>query len=333
MVRSLRSLSTSVPVTYPALACGGLSTGAECVLTVEDEADRARMKFIAPNSESGASGKDCLETLLAVKNLSVAYHGADGSRQQAVENASFEIGTGEVLGLMGESGCGKTSIALALLGLLAAGQAQVSGSIQFRGKELLTMGEREMRGIRGAGISVVFQEPGIALNPVMRVRDQVAEVIHAHSTFSWEKCRTDAQLALVRVGLPDTPRIFSAYPHQLSGGQRQRVALAQALVCEPALVLADEPTASVDARSQHELLALFGQLQREVGIAILLISHSAEVQARLADRLMVMERGKIVEQGQFEELYRRPAHACTRAMLRTPVAAEVAEDLDFATVT
>jgi len=333
MVRSLRSLSTSVPVTYPALACGGLSTGAERVLTVEDEADRARMKFIAPNSESGASGKDCLETLLAVKNLSVAYHGADGSRQQAVENASFEIGTGEVLGLMGESGCGKTSIALALLGLLAAEQAQVSGSIQFRGKELLTMGEREMRGIRGAGISVVFQEPGIALNPVMRVRDQVAEVIHAHKTFSWEKCRTDAQLALVRVGLPDTPRIFSAYPHQLSGGQRQRVALAQALVCEPALVIADEPTASVDARSQHELLALFGQLQREVGIAILLISHSAEVQARLADRLMVMERGKIVEQGQFEELYRRPAHACTRTMLRTPVAAEVAEELDFATVT
>ena len=293
----------------------------------------ARMKFIAPNSESGASGKDCLETLLAVKNLSVAYHGADGSRQQAVENASFEIGTGEVLGLMGESGCGKTSIALALLGLLAAEQAQVSGSIQFRGKELLTMGEREMRGIRGAGISMVFQEPGIALNPVMRVRDQVAEVIHAHKNMSWEKCRADAQLALVRVGLPDTQRIFSAYPHQLSGGQRQRVALAQALVCEPALVIADEPTASVDARSQHELLALFGQLQREVGISILLISHSAEVQARLADRLMVMERGKIVEQGQFEELYRRPAHAGTRAMLRTPVAAEVAEELDFATVT
>jgi microcin C transport system ATP-binding protein len=290
----------------------------------------ARMKFIAPNSESG---KDCLETLLAVKNLSVAYHGADGSRQQAVENASFEIGTGEVLGLMGESGCGKTSIALALLGLLAAEQAQVSGSIQFRGKELLTMGEREMRGIRGAGISMVFQEPGIALNPVMRVRDQVAEVIHAHKTFSWEKCRADAQVALVRVGLPDTPRIFSAYPHQLSGGQRQRVALAQALVCEPALVIADEPTASVDARSQQELLALFGQLQREVGVAILLISHSAEVQARLADRLMVMERGKIVEQGKFEELYRRPAHACTRAMLRTAVAAEVAEELDFATVT
>ena len=274
-----------------------------------------------------------METLLAVKNLNVAYRGADGSTQVAVENASCEIGAGEVLGLMGESGCGKTSIALALLGLLAAEQAQVSGSIQFRGKELLTMGEREMREIRGSGISMVFQEPGIALNPVMRVREQVAEVIHAHKQMSWEKCRGKAQSALVRVGLPDTPRIFSAYPHQLSGGQRQRVTLAQALACEPALVIADEPTASVDARSQRELLCLLQRLQREMGIAILMISHSAEVQARLADRLMVMERGRIVEQGRFEELYRRPSHPCTRAMLRAPMAAGVAEELDFATVT
>jgi ABC-type glutathione transport system ATPase component len=274
-----------------------------------------------------------LENLLTVKNLSVAYRSADGNTQQAVENASFEIGAGEVLGLMGESGCGKTSIALALMGLLTAEQGQVSGSIRFRGKELLTLSEREMRAIRGSGVSMVFQEPGIALNPVMRVRDQVAEVIRAHKKSIWQKCREDAQLALVRVGLPDTPRIFSAYPHQLSGGQRQRVALAQALACEPALVIADEPTASVDARSQQELLSLLQRLQREMGIAILLISHSAEVQARLADRLMVMERGKIVEQGRFEELYRHPAHACTRAMLRAPLVADVAEEPDFATAT
>ena len=272
-----------------------------------------------------------METLLAVKNLSVAYRVADGSTQRAVENASFEIGAGEVLGLMGESGCGKTSIALALLGLLTNEQAQVSGSIEFRGKELLTTNEREMREIRGSGISMVFQEPGIALSPVMRVRDQVAEVIHAHKKESWKKCREDAQSALVRVGLPDTQRIFSAYPHQLSGGQRQRVALAQAIACEPALLIADEPTASVDARSQQELIALLRQLQRDSGIAILLISHSAEVQARLADRLMVMERGRVVEQGQFEKLYRHPSQACTRAMLRAPVAVDVAEERrDFA---
>ena len=266
-----------------------------------------------------------------MKNLSVAYRVADGSTHRAVENASFEIGAGEVLGLMGESGCGKTSIALALLGLLGKEQAQVSGSIEFRGKELFTTSEREMREIRGSGISMVFQEPGIALSPVMRVRDQVAEVIHAHKKATSKKCREDAQSALVRVGLPDTQRIFSAYPHQLSGGQRQRVALAQAIACEPALLITDEPTASVDARSQQELIALLRELQRDSGIAILLISHSAEVQARLADRLMVMERGRVVEQGQFEKLYRHPSQACTRAMLRAPVAVDVAEERrDFA---
>ncbi len=242
-----------------------------------------------------------MHTLLAVKNLSVSYRCADQSRQHAVENVSFGIGTGEVLGLMGESGSGKTSIALALLGLLCNERADVSGSIEFLGKELLAMDQSALRAIRGAGISMVFQEPEIALNPVMRVRDQVAEVIHAHKDLRWAQCRADAELSLARVGLPNTQRIFSAYPHQLSGGQRQRVALAQALVCEPALVIADEPTASLDARSQDELLMLLRELQRELRISILLISHSAEVQARLADRLMVMARGRIVEQGRFEE--------------------------------
>jgi ABC-type glutathione transport system ATPase component len=274
-----------------------------------------------------------MQTLLTVKNLNIAYRCADGSPQQRVENASFEIGAGEVLGLMGESGCGKTSIALALLGVLSNQQAQVSGSIEFRGKELLTMDRKTLRTIRGAGISMVFQEPGIALSPVMRVRDQVAEVIHAHRKLRWEQCRIDAELALVRVGLPNTQRIFSAYPHQLSGGQRQRVVLAQALAGDPELVIADEPTASVDARSQNELLALLQQLRRDLGIAILLISHTAEVQARLADRMLVMDRGRIVEQGRFEELYRNPSHACTRAMLRTNALLDVSEEMDFEMVT
>ena len=180
---------------------------------------------------------------------------------------------------------------------------------------------------------MVFQEPGIALNPVMQVRDQVAEVIHAHKDLRWKQCRENAELALVRVGLPNDRRIFSAYLHQLSKGQQQRVSLAQALACEPALVIADEPTASLDARSQDELLALLRGLQRESRISILLISHSAEVQARLADRLMVMNQGRIVERGRFEELYRNPLHACTRAMLRTGAPANVVEDLDFEMVT
>ena len=273
------------------------------------------------------------QTLLEVKNLSVHYRGADASQQHAVENVSFDIGAGDVLGLMGESGCGKTSIALALLGLLPKERAHVSGSIRFLGKELLAMDQSALRAIRGAGISMVFQEPEIALNPVMRVRDQVAEVIHAHRDLSRAQCRANAELAMARVGLPSTQRIFSAYPHQLSGGQRQRVVMAQALACEPALVIADEPTASLDARSQAELLTLLRELQRELRISILLISHSAEVQARLADRLMVMAGGRIVEQGPFESLYRNPSHQCTREMLRASAPADIAEELDFEVVT
>lgn len=274
-----------------------------------------------------------MQTLLEVKNLNVSYRCADASQQHAVENVSIDIGAGEVQGLMGESGCGKTSIALAVLGLLSKEQAQVSGSIKFLGKELLTMDKSALCAIRGTGISMVFQEPGMALSPVMRVRDQVAEVIRAHRDLRWEQCRAGAEAALARVGLPNTQRIFSAYPHQLSGGQQQRVVLAQALACEPALLIADEPTASLDARSQHELLALLRELQRELRISVLLISHSAEVQARLADRLMVMAQGRIVEQGRFEELYRNPAHACTKAMLRTSSTANAIEDFDFEMVT
>ena len=274
-----------------------------------------------------------MQGLLRVADLNVSYHGAGSRHHDAVENVSFEIGEGEVLGLMGESGCGKTSIALALLGLLPKDQAHVSGSIQLRGEELLSKDRNSLRAIRGAAISLVYQEPELALSPVMKIRDQVAEVIHAHNDWKWGRCRAEAESALARVGLADSPRIFSAYPHQLSGGQRQRVVLAQALACNPTLLIADEPAASLDARSQSELLALLRELQREMNISILLISHAPEVQATLSDRLMVMANGRIVEQGPFEQLYRNPSHACTRAMLRNSAPAGVAENLDFEMVT
>jgi ABC-type glutathione transport system ATPase component len=274
-----------------------------------------------------------MQTLLQVKDLNVSYRGAGVRLHHAVENVSLEIAEGQVLGLMGESGCGKTSIALALLGLLSKDQAHVAGCIRFRGEELLSKDRNSLRAIRGAGISLVFQEPELALSPVMKIRDQVAEVIHAHNDWKWQRCRAEAESALARVGFANSPRIFSAYPHQLSGGQRQRVVLAQALACNPALLIADEPAASLDARSQNELLNLLRELQRELRISILLISHAPEVQASLADRLMVMANGRVVDQGSFEQLYRNPAHACTRAMLRTSAAAGVAENLDFEMVT
>lgn len=274
-----------------------------------------------------------MQSLLQVKDLRVAYRGAVATVPNAVDAVSFAIASGEVLGLMGESGCGKSSTALALLGLLGDQHAEVSGSVQFRGKELLSMDPRALQALRGSGISMVFQEPEIALSPVMRVGEQVAEVIHAHNNLSWKRCRVEAEAALVRVGLPGTQRIFSAYPHQLSGGQRQRVVLAQALACQPALIIADEPTASLDARSQNELLALLRELKRELGIAILLISHTAEVQAYLADRLMVMADGRIVEHGTFRELYRNPSNEITRAMLRTSSLVDSVEELDLEMVT
>lgn len=255
-------------------------------------------------------------SLLQVRNLTIRYQVDGPEPHRAVDGVSFDVAPGEVVGLMGESGCGKSSTALALLGLLAKQRVEVAGSIVLCGQELLGMKEAELQKIRGSKISLVFQEPGIALSPVMRVGDQVAEVIHAHHQWSWKRCRAEAETILARVGLGPAARIYSAYPHQLSGGQRQRVVLAQALCCEPSLLVADEPTASLDARSQADFLALLRGIKSQFGISILLISHSPELQASLADRLLVMKDGRIIEEGSFEKLYENPAHDYTRMMLR-----------------
>ncbi|MHB8413519.1 MAG: ABC transporter ATP-binding protein [Candidatus Acidiferrales bacterium] len=257
-----------------------------------------------------------MEKLLEVRGLTIQYDAGGAHPQRAVDGVCFDIACGEVVGLMGESGCGKSSIALAVLALLGGESAAVSGAISFRGQELLKMDERSLAKIRGAEISLVFQEPGISLSPMMRAGEQVAEVIHAHRGGSWKDCREEAEAMLARVGLEETKRIFSAYPHQLSGGQRQRVVLAQALACGPALLIADEPTASLDARSQAEFVALLRRLKEETEISILLISHTPETQASLADRLLVMKDGRIVEEGDFEEIYRNPRHDYTGAILR-----------------
>jgi len=257
-----------------------------------------------------------MDKVLKVRDLVVLYQTDELHAHQAVAGISFDVASGEVVGLMGESGCGKSSIAMALLGLLPKDGTAVCGSILFRGQELLKMGERALEKIRGTGISLVFQEPGISLSPMMRAGEQVAEVIHAHRGGSWKQCREEAETMLARVGLEQTKRIFSAYPHQLSGGQRQRIVLAQALACGPALLIADEPTASLDARSQADFVALLRRLKEETGISILLISHTPEIQASLADRLLVMEDGRILEEGRFEDLYRNPRQDYTRAILR-----------------
>jgi peptide/nickel transport system ATP-binding protein len=262
---------------------------------------------------------DPMGLILQVNDLDIRYRYGRAKVYRAVSGISFGIAPGEVLGMVGESGCGKTSIALALLGLLPKKHVDVSGSIRFRGQELLSMDERSLQNIRGAEISLVFQESAMALSPVMRVGDQVAEVVRAHNDRDWTRCCAKAESMLARVGLSPTDRIFSAYPHQLSGGQRQRVCLAQAFVCEPALVIADEPTASLDASTQASLVSLLLDLKRELHTSVLLISHTPELQARLADRILVMAQGKVVEEGSFADVYSRPSHALTKALLKRQV--------------
>jgi peptide/nickel transport system ATP-binding protein len=270
---------------------------------------------VEASGKSLARAAPCgMETLLTVRDLAVDFRRHDGPYQTALNGISFDIARSEIVGLMGESGSGKSTAALSLLGLLPADSARVTGSAALRGRDLFALKERDWQAIRGAEMSLVFQEPEIALSPALRAGDQVAEVIHAHREWSWERCRSEAKNALERVGLPGG-RFFLAYPHQLSGGQRQRVVLAQGLACEPALLIADEPTASLDAGNQAEFLALLDNLCSEMGLAVLLISHSPEVQAAVADRLLILKEGRILEQGTFESLSRAPKHAYTQSLL------------------
>jgi ABC-type glutathione transport system ATPase component len=248
-----------------------------------------------------------MSALLQVRNLTVRFPAARAAAHTAVDKVSFDLEAAEVVGLMGESGCGKTTLSLAMLGLFAKEQAEVSGSVMFRGQELLDLDERSLEKVRGAKISLVPQEPGIALSPVMRAGDQIAEVLRAHGKWDCGRCRVEAETWLARVGLLPINRIYSSYPHQLSGGQLQRLVLAQALICEPEIVIADEPTASLDALTQSGFLALLRELKAQMGISVLLISHSTQVQASLADRVLVMKHGHIVEEGRFQLITRESA--------------------------
>lgn len=251
--------------------------------------------------------------MLDVSALTIRY---DSSLARAVEDVSFSITAGEAVGLLGESGCGKTSIALAILGLLPP-HADVSGSIRLAGRELRHCPESALQPIRGAQISIVFQEPELSLHPLISVGDQVADVICAHRSVGRRRAREQARGLLAEVGLEGHPagRMASAYPHELSGGERQRVAIAQALACRPALLIADEPTASLDTTVQAEILTLIRHLQRRRGLALLFISHNPAVLGTVADRLLVMSAGRIVETGPAARILQRPVAPYTRTLL------------------
>ena len=244
-------------------------------------------------------GQNPGEPVLRVRGLTVELNRERNAAVPIIRDVSFEVATGAIVGLFGESGCGKTTLALALLNLLPAPRYRVRGSVKLRDFEVLSASERQLERIRGAEISLVFQDPLLALNPVLRVRDQVAEVMRAHG-------RQDSLESLFGlVGLAATPRMYDAYPHQLSGGERQRVVIAQALACRPALVVADEPFTALDATRVVELSSLFRELREKLATSFLLISHSPGVLARTADQVLVMEAGRIVERGTPRQVFGR----------------------------
>lgn len=256
-----------------------------------------------------------MNSLLCVRNLAIDFPGKSGRVVHAVRGVGFEMRAGEAVGLLGESGCGKTSLALALLWLHDPATTAVSGSIEFQGSELLRLKEKELRKLRGSQISMIPQEPGIALNPVVCAGVQVAEVIAAHERTERRSLRAKAEALLAEVGFEDAERIFSAYPHQLSGGQKQRVTIAQAICCKPALIVADEPTASLDGPAQLEILNLIKDLKKRLGTALLFITHNPLTLMGFVDRVMVMYAGRIVEEGTTEQILNSPIHPFTKGLL------------------
>jgi peptide/nickel transport system ATP-binding protein len=250
------------------------------------------------------------ESLLEIDNLHIRFGAAE-----AVRGVSLRVEAGEVLGLVGESGSGKSVTALAMLGLLDPA-ARVEGSIRWRGRELLGLAEREMRAVRGREIAMVFQEPMTALNPVMTVGRQIAEAIEAHEPrLTGREAKRRAIAAMESVAIPEAARRFGEYPHQFSGGQRQRILIAMALVHKPRLLLADEPTTALDVTVQAQVLELLKDLQREHGLAMLFTSHDLAVVGQMADRVMVMRHGEVLETGPALRVLTSPEHAYTKSLL------------------
>jgi peptide/nickel transport system ATP-binding protein len=253
--------------------------------------------------------------MLSVENLNVFFRAADGKQLPAVRDVSFSLSAGEVLGLVGESGSGKSVTSLAIMRLLPP-QAGIAGSILFQGEDLLQVSEEKMRSLRGAQISMIFQEPMTALNPVMRVGDQVAEAARAHGKNSKKEAYRLAVQALNDVAIPDAERRARDFPHQLSGGMRQRVMIAMAIVNRPRLLIADEPTTALDVTVQAQVLELLADLRRKFSLAMLLISHDLAVVSQVAGRVAVMYGGSIVEMGTAEAIFRRAVHPYTAGLLQ-----------------
>ena len=236
---------------------------------------------------------------------------------RAVDGVSFHLDRGELLGLVGESGCGKSMTALSVMRLIAPPGRIVKGEILFDGKDLLKLSDPEMRQMRGDDIAMIFQDPMTSLNPVFTVGEQIAEALRLHRKMSRKEARQATVEAMREVAIPDPARRLDDYPHQLSGGMRQRVMIAMALACNPKLLIADEPTTALDVTIQAQILELLDELRKQRELAVLLITHDLGVVAEVADRVAVMYTGRIVEESPVDELFARPKHPYTEGLLRS----------------
>ncbi len=254
-------------------------------------------------------------SLLEVEGLKVAFRGRHGPIV-AVDDVSFTVEQGEIVGLVGESGSGKSVTALSLLRLLPKTARVLAGSIRFDGQEVLTLSARRMRALRGNQAALVFQDPMSSLNPTLTIGRQIAESYALHNRDSGRAALTRAGDLLDAVGVPNAAARLGDYPHQFSGGMRQRVMIAMALACSPQLLIADEPTTALDVTIQAQILRLLVDLQRQFNMAVILITHDMGVVAEMADRVLVMYAGQVVEQGAVVPLFERPAHPYTEALLR-----------------
>ncbi|MGX5844908.1 ABC transporter ATP-binding protein [Mesorhizobium sp. ArgA1] len=251
--------------------------------------------------------------LLEIRNLSLDF-GSPRGHVHALRNVSLDVPTGQVVGIVGESGSGKSTLAYTVMGLLSENAEVTAGSILFEGRDLLTLPTEARRGLMGDRLSMIFQDPMTALNPVRTIESQMIDIQHHEQTSRGEK-RARAVNMLKRVGIPDPQSRIGGYPHQFSGGMRQRVCIAMALLVKPALLVADEPTTALDATLEVQIIHLLKELQREIGCSILFVSHHLGVVAELCDQVAVMYAGEVVEQGAVRDIFHNPGHPYTKALL------------------
>jgi peptide/nickel transport system ATP-binding protein len=276
---------------------------------VADLSDRHRGETRTPQ------GNDPQTPLLSIENLNVAFHGDNGRITHAVEEVSLSVARGATLGLVGESGCGKSVTALAVMGLLPGHSAEVAGRVTFDGVDLLDLPDRELRDLRGNRLAMIFQEPMTSLNPSYTIGEQISEALVRHRGLSQREAREQAIALLDRVHIPSPAERFDEYPHKLSGGMRQRAMIAIALACGPQLLIADEPTTALDVTIQAQILDLLRDLKAATGAAIILITHDLGVVAEVCDEVAVMYAGQIVERGPVDALFERPGHPYTVGLL------------------